>query len=151
MPYRIVFSCLTVEYFFSQFSKIPKMFYTQCLCSFQEAKKHTFFLNIFRLTLLVGFVMLDLYFLNVCFADLCLSFCTFSSGYCFVCSSSIYGFWLLLWYLQTLLIKVEHIRGHLWHRYSVAVNQVIVVTVQLSKWRLQNGRRLVCCRFYHLS
>ena len=43
---------------------------------------------------LVGFVMLDLYFWYVCFADLCLSFCTFSSGYCFVCSSSIYGFWL---------------------------------------------------------
>ena len=28
----------------------------------------------------------------VCFADLCLSFCTFSFGHCVVCSSSIYGF-----------------------------------------------------------
>jgi hypothetical protein len=43
-------------------------------------------------------------FLYVCFADLCLSFCTFSFGHYFVCSSSIYGFWLPLWYLQTLLI-----------------------------------------------
>ena len=41
--------------------------------------------------------------LCVCFVDRCLSFCTFSFGHCVVCSSSIYGFGLLLWYLQTLL------------------------------------------------
>jgi len=41
--------------------------------------------------------------LYVCFVDRCLSFCTFSFGHCVVCSSSIYGFWLPLWYLQTLL------------------------------------------------
>jgi hypothetical protein len=29
---------------------------------------------------------------------------------------------------------VEHIRSHLWHRYSIAVNQVVVATVNLSKW-----------------
>jgi hypothetical protein len=29
-------------------------------------------------------------------------FCTFSFGLCVVCSSSIYRFWLPLWYLQTL-------------------------------------------------
>ena len=41
------------------------------------------------------------------------SFCTFSFGHCVVCSS-IYGFWLPLWYLQTLLVKV--IFGYLlWH------------------------------------
>jgi len=33
----------------------------------------------------------------------CLSFCTFSVGHCVVCSSSIYGFSLPLWYLETLL------------------------------------------------
>ena len=38
--------------------------------------------------------------LNVCFVDRCLSLCTFSFGHCVVCSS-IYGLWLLLWYLQT--------------------------------------------------
>jgi hypothetical protein len=38
--------------------------------------------------------------LCVCFADSCLSFSTFSFGHCVVCSSSIYGFWLPLWYLQ---------------------------------------------------
>ena len=42
--------------------------------------------------------------LNVCFVDRCLSFCTFSFGHCVVCSPSIYGFWLSLWYLQTLLM-----------------------------------------------
>ena len=35
--------------------------------------------------------------------DRCLFFCTFSFGHCVVCPSSIYGFWLLLWYLQTIL------------------------------------------------
>ena len=33
-----------------------------------------------------------------CFIDRCLSFCTFL-GHCVVCSSSIYRFWLPLWYL----------------------------------------------------
>jgi hypothetical protein len=37
------------------------------------------------------------------FVDRCLYFCTFSFGHCVVCSSSIYGFWLPLWYRQTLL------------------------------------------------
>ena len=39
--------------------------------------------------------------LCVCFIYSCLSFCTFSFGHCVVCSSSIYGLWLPLWYLQT--------------------------------------------------
>ena len=41
--------------------------------------------------------------LYVCFVHRCLSFCTCSFGHCVVCSSSKYGFWLTLWYLQTLL------------------------------------------------
>ena len=43
--------------------------------------------------------------LFVCFVDCCLPFCTCSFGHYVVCSSSIYGFWLPLWYLQTLLNK----------------------------------------------
>ena len=31
-------------------------------------------------------------------------------------------------------MSVEHIHGHLWHRYAIAVNQVVVATVKLSKW-----------------
>ena len=47
--------------------------------------------------------------LCVCFVDRYLSNCTFSFGHYVVCSSSIYGFWLPLWYLQTRLIKcVRH-------------------------------------------
>ena len=42
--------------------------------------------------------------LYVCVPDRCLSFCAFSFGHC-VFSSSIYGFWLSLWYLQTLLVN----------------------------------------------
>ena len=42
--------------------------------------------------------------LHVCFVDRCLSFCPFSFGHCVVYSSSIYGLWLPLWYLQTLLM-----------------------------------------------
>ena len=41
--------------------------------------------------------------LCVCFVDRCLSIFTFSFGHCVVCSSSICGFWLPLWYLQTRL------------------------------------------------
>ena len=34
----------------------------------------------------------------------------FSSAYCFVCSSSIYSFWLLLWYFQTFLLPEHNVR-----------------------------------------
>ena len=37
--------------------------------------------------------------LCVCYVDCCLSFCSFVL--CVVCTSSIPGFWLILWYLQT--------------------------------------------------
>ena len=33
-----------------------------------------------------------------------------------------------------LVTNSEHIRGHLYNRYSVTVNQVMVVIVKLSKW-----------------
>jgi hypothetical protein len=44
--------------------------------------------------------------LYVCFVDRCLTFCTISFGHCIVYSSSIYGFWLPLWHLQTPLTSV---------------------------------------------
>jgi len=34
-------------------------------------------------------------------------------------------------------LQVEHIRGHLWHIYSITVNQVMVATVKLSQCWLQ--------------
>jgi hypothetical protein len=39
--------------------------------------------------------------LRVCFVDRCLSLCTYSVGHCVACSS-MHGFWLSIWYLQTL-------------------------------------------------
>ena len=44
--------------------------------------------------------------LYVCFVDSCLSFCTFSFDHCVVCSSSIYVFWLPLWYLLAIVLFV---------------------------------------------
>ena len=44
--------------------------------------------------------------LYVCFVDRCLSICTVSLGHCVVCSSSIYRFWLLLWYLLAIVLSV---------------------------------------------
>ena len=35
------------------------------------------------------------------------------------------------------LRQVKHICGHLWHRYSITVNQIMVATVKFSKWWLQ--------------
>ena len=43
--------------------------------------------------------------LYVCLVDYCFSFCTFPFRHCVVCSL-IYGCWLPLWSLQTLLSKV---------------------------------------------
>ena len=53
----------------------------------------------------------------VCFVDRCLSFCPFSFGHCVVCPSSIYGFWLPLWYLQTLLVVL--IRNSTWVQWPI--------------------------------
>ena len=39
--------------------------------------------------------------LCVMFVERCLSVCSFSFGHCVVCPSSICGFWLPFWYLQT--------------------------------------------------
>jgi hypothetical protein len=43
--------------------------------------------------------------LYICFVNHCFSFCTFSFRHCDICSL-IYGIWLHLWSLQTLLSKV---------------------------------------------
>jgi hypothetical protein len=62
--------------------------------------------------------------LCVCFADRCLSFCTFSFGHCVVCSSSIYRFLLPLWYLQTL--------PHLWIYAEMLFTDMNCVTFGLT-------------------
>ena len=73
--------------------------------------------------------------LCICFVDHC------SFGHCVVCSSSIYGFWLPLWYLQTLIVistdddvDIEHTwsccinRG--WCRYTCCMSRNILVFLE---------------------
>ena len=48
--------------------------------------------------------------LCVWFVDRCLSFCNISFGHCVVCSS-VYGFWLPLWYLVTIVLSVLRYAG----------------------------------------
>jgi len=54
--------------------------------------------------------------LYVCLVDHCLSLCPISFGHCVVCSSSIYGFWLPLWYLKLFLkfLKIKTASGFLY-------------------------------------
>jgi hypothetical protein len=53
-----------------------------------------------------------------------------------VCQWLDIGWWFRtrLWLRQT-----EHIHGHLWHRYSPTINQVMVATVKLSTWWFQRN------------
>jgi hypothetical protein len=65
--------------------------------------------------------------LYVCFVDRCLSICTFSFGHCVVCSSSIFGFGLPLWYRRfypQLISKpcALPLRGHVLRRSYVKDN-----------------------------
>jgi hypothetical protein len=54
--------------------------------------------------------------LCVCFVDRCLFFCTFSFGQWVFCSS-IYGFWLPLWYPQA-IHTTEYTTGTIPHYFS---------------------------------
>ena len=38
------------------------------------------------------------------------------------------------WAVPVALVTSDKISGHVWHRYSITVNQVMVATVKLSKW-----------------
>jgi hypothetical protein len=67
--------------------------------------------------------------LYVCFVDRCLSFCPFSFGHCIVCSSSIYAFWLPLWYLQTRHIYMNKQRSTK-HAYK-AKDRVDILTITI--------------------
>jgi hypothetical protein len=64
------------------------------------------------------FVLLDL-------VDHCLSFCPFSFGHCVVCCSSNYGFWLPLWYLQTLLSTNKPQKSILYQKSMRKIRQKI--------------------------
>jgi hypothetical protein len=96
-----------------------------------------------RVTLSIGFIDRCLSFIYVCFVDCCLSFCTFSFWALCVCSSSIYGFWLPLWYLQTLLITII---CHLSMRKTCVTWTVCHINV----WIVfcLSTLQYLCCSFY---
>jgi hypothetical protein len=72
-----------------------------CFCSSYSATCRN--MHLFTLPVFNGVRVTQCLVLSVCFVDRGLSFCSFSFGHCVVGSSSIYRFWLPLWYLQTLL------------------------------------------------
>ena len=65
------------------------------------------------------------------FVDRCLSFFPFSLHHCVVCSSSIYGFWFPLWYLQTL--HLDEKRMH----YFVFLSDKVVI-IYLKVWEFHH-------------
>jgi hypothetical protein len=69
--------------------------------------------------------------LYACFVDRCLSLCTFSFGHCGVCPSSIYGFWLPLWYLQTLPVSTKHAyktKDRVTHLASISIKKPLLMS-----------------------
>jgi hypothetical protein len=78
------------------------------------------FQNMGSLPVLCGFLVdQSLAFCSV-FVDNYVSFYPFTFSHCIVCPSSFYGFWLLLWYLQTLLIWSY--LCIIWHVYWLLTN-----------------------------
>ena len=67
----------------------------------------------------------------------CLSFCTFSFVHCVVCSSSIYGFWLPLCYLQTFLA---------WSKYKYTC--FIYIGILENCWAGWKGFRKSCYKIF---
>jgi hypothetical protein len=61
---------------------------------------------------LVGFVFLDLDFSMYCFVDHLLSLCLFSFDHCIFCHSSVYSFWLLIWYTKVALNTKNQIKSN---------------------------------------
>jgi hypothetical protein len=62
------------------------------------------------------------------------------SSFCSTCSNAMLLLLQTRWQVMNeertwkCLRQVEHICGHLWHRYSIMVNQVMVANVKPSKW-----------------
>ena len=75
---------------------------------------------------------------TVCFVDHCSSLCPFSFGHCVVCSSSVYGFCLPLWYLQTLL-EASFFFKLLGFRWEIIPNYFIPLWIQIDGWTSTNS------------
>ena len=77
--------------------------------------------------------------LYVCFVDHHLSFCPFTFGHCVVCPSLIYGFWLPLWYLQTLLSITMKKKFKQWRWTIPPTEQSEQSPLTLTHWKKGGG------------
>jgi hypothetical protein len=82
----------------------------------------TIVLATFHIKLITTCLNTTFLFTCVCFVDRCVSFCPFSFGHCGLCYSSFNGFWLPLWYLQTLLVS---------HFYNVWIHVPSLIVLNL--------------------
>ena len=108
-----------------------------------EQKLPTIPENVSSLPIFSGVCVTRSLVLCVCFVDRYLSFCTFSFGHCVVCSSSIYGFWLPLWYLLTLLVLLCFFFWPLCCLFFFDIRIVITPLVSF-------GHCVVCSSIYRL-
>jgi hypothetical protein len=136
--------------------KMIKLFPEYLSHSVSRSSRIIFVRHIWGFSNTIDLETLDIFILYVCFVDLCLSFCTFSFGHCVVCYSSIYGFWLPLWYLQTLLSETDRWwtqllrKGkqfllHLWYpscKLSITVIYHAVWLYCIFFWWIHNQRYL---------
>ena len=89
------------------------------------------------------------YVFGVCFLARCLSFCTFSFDHCVVCSSSIYGFWLPLWYLQNLLcwpsfVLVSLVLVTVFSVLEILKDSTLVSPNFIVQWKAKVKKMLYC-------
>ena len=75
--------------------------------------------------------------LCVCFVNRCLSFCTFCFDHCAVCSSSIYGYWLTLWYIHTVLSIIYLFTQYFFLHYPIAL--LIAYTIMIGLYIFTNN------------
>ena len=75
----------------------------------------------------------------VCFVVRCLLFCPFSFAHCVVCSSSIYRFWLPLWYLQSLLtvLMCSHLYLYTYLQFWLFCKLTVIWKYSTDIWKLQ--------------
>ena len=90
---------------------------TSYIVSLVEQELLTLLEHLMSLPIFIGIRVTWSLVLCVCCVDLSLSLCTFSFGHCVVCYFSIYGFWLPLCYLQTLL-KLRGVYSFCWYWWN---------------------------------
>ena len=104
--------------------------------------------------------------LSACFVDRCLSF---FGDHCVICTSSIYGFWLSLWYLQTplklvlwshsileIIVNYYISKQNLRKRYftmsiSVHDDKCPASTKSIILWQFENEKHFLKCLIWNKS